>query len=320
MTSSLWFANIGTFTLGVCLPERCFKDLLMARNRITLWTLAAAGTMLAVRATGRGRRTSTPPVNPMQPLDIGSLSIGTGRPKIIVSSSGAQEASVLQDARRIAIAREADMMELRVDKLDFALDGPRVATLGNEASRALGGKPLLLTFRTKQEGGSRAISDSGYTELYRHWIEAGFASLIDVEMMRGDDNVRALVEEAHTAGIPVILSSHDFQKTPSDKEMLARLAKQRALGADVLKLAVMPRSAEDVLRLLKVTDQARRQGRTPLLTMAMGGLGTVSRLSGETFGSSLTFGSLGQGSAPGQIDAGVLRHVLDALHQANKVN
>jgi len=292
----------------------------MARNRMTLWTLAAAGTMLALKATGRGQRTSTWPVNQMRPLDIGPLSIGTGRPKIIVSSSGAQEASVLQDARTIANAREADLMELRVDKLDFATDAPRVAKLGGEVSRALDGKPLLLTFRTKQEGGVRAISDTAYTELYRHWIDAGFAGLIDIEMMRGDDHVRTLVNHARAAGIPVILSSHDFQKTPSDKEMLARLAKQRALGADVLKLAVMPRSAGDVLRLLKVTDQTRRQGHVPLLTMAMGGLGTISRLSGETFGSSLTFGSLGQGSAPGQIDAGVLRHVLDALHQAHKVN
>jgi 3-dehydroquinate dehydratase-1 len=40
----------------------------------------------------------------------------------------------------------------------------------------------------------------------------------------------------------------------------------------------------------------------------------VTRLSGETFGSALTFASVGRASAPGQMDLDTLNTVLDALH------
>jgi 3-dehydroquinate dehydratase-1 len=50
--------------------------------------------------------------------------------------------------------------------------------------------------------------------------------------------------------------------------------------------------------------------------MSMGGLGVVSRLAGETYGSCLSFGSVGTASAPGQIDAGALMSVLSLVHSA----
>jgi len=54
----------------------------------------------------------------------------------------------------------------------------------------------------------------------------------------------------------------------------------------------------------------------PQLTMSMGGLGAITRLSGEVFGSDLTFGMIGTPSAPGQVDVGQLRHVLSTVHSA----
>lgn len=99
--------------------------------------------------------------------------------------------------------------------------------------------------------------------------------------------------------------------------MTERLLKQESLGADVLKLAVTPRDGTDVARLLMATTKVRQRSDRPLLTMAMGGMGTISRMAGETFGSNLTFGALGQASAPGQLDAHTLRAALDGLHEAN---
>ena len=88
-----------------------------------------------------------------------------------------------------------------------------------------------------------------------------------------------------------------------------------ALGADLAKIAVMPQSPEDVLTLLSATCQAHRQLSCPVISMSMGGTGLVSRLSGEIFGSCMTFGSVGEASAPGQIPARTLKEILTLTHR-----
>lgn len=89
----------------------------------------------------------------------------------------------------------------------------------------------------------------------------------------------------------------------------------KKLGADVAKLACMPQSAKDVLTLLSATEHVKSQyPDEPLITMSMGKLGAVSRISGEIFGSCLTFGSAKQASAPGQIEVTMLQKILKVLH------
>ena len=88
-----------------------------------------------------------------------------------------------------------------------------------------------------------------------------------------------------------------------------------ALGADIAKIAVMPNSPADVLTLLSATEQAFRTLSCPVISMSMKGTGLVSRLSGEIFGSCLTFGSVGGASAPGQIDVTELKMILETMHR-----
>ena len=127
--------------------------------------------------------------------------------------------------------------------------------------------------------------------------------------------VPALIEEAHTAGAAVVCSSHDFHKTPPRAELVSRMVAMQQAGADLPKLAVMPQSRTDVLELLAATaEMADRHPETPIITMSMGALGAVSRLSGEALGSAMTFANPGQASAPGQISLEVVNEVLDALH------
>ena len=83
-------------------------------------------------------------------------------------------------------------------------------------------------------------------------------------------------------------------------------------GADLPKLAVMPRSRADVLELLAATAEMT-DPETPVITMSMGALGGVSRLCGEAFGSAMTFANPGTASAPGQVPLDVVNAVLDSL-------
>ena len=77
-------------------------------------------------------------------------------------------------------------------------------------------------------------------------------------------------------------------------------------------MAVMPKNERDVLVLLDATLSMKElHGETPVITMSMGRMGVVSRIAGEVFGSAVTFGTAGEASAPGQIDAERLRGMLD---------
>ncbi|MGP4128437.1 type I 3-dehydroquinate dehydratase [Pantoea tagorei] len=268
--------------------------------------------MMAVSATA-----AELPSSDVRPLQVGNLTIQQGKPAIIVSTTGDDAGSALKLARQAAQTPQVQMVELRVDKLSFATHVDKVAQLGRNMRRELQGKPLLLTLRTQNEGGSLSPDDASYIALYQQWLEAGCADLIDIEMRIGAQAVDRLVAQAHRHHIAVILSYHDFQSTPDNADMLERLAWQEAHGADILKIAVMPKTPQDVSRLSDVTWQMRQRSDRPLLTMAMGGLGAVTRMSGEVFGSNLTFGTLDEASAPGQLEVQALDRAMSALHKAN---
>ena len=97
--------------------------------------------------------------------------------------------------------------------------------------------------------------------------------------------------------------------------MTGRLQKMQQMGADIPKLAVMPQSKRDLLALLEVTLEMSEALECPIVTMSMSSIGMVSRLVGETFGSVLTFGAVGQRSAPGQPGARELAEVLEMIHR-----
>ena len=117
-------------------------------------------------------------------------------------------------------------------------------------------------------------------------------------------------------GVRVIASHHDFDETPDDRILRMLMEQMQQGGADVAKLAVMPKNADDVVRLLKLTNDIRQKYPTlPVVTMSMGALGVFSRMAGEIFGSCITSGAVGEISAPGQIPAGQLEHILQIIHK-----
>ncbi|MDY7527347.1 MULTISPECIES: type I 3-dehydroquinate dehydratase [unclassified Cryobacterium] len=245
-----------------------------------------------------------------------SIVLGEGRPQICVPLVGATIAELAAAASGL-IAGDYDLVELRIDFFSES-DIPAAVREAIAVVRAAlpEGVPVIFTFRTKREGGQRDILPEAYADLLGLAIAAG-VDAVDVELFTERSCLLRIVSAAHEAGVLVVMSSHDFESTPPRAEILARFAEQQALGADVLKLAVMPSSPRDVLTLMDATAEfVAEQARRPVIAMSMGGLGVVSRLAGETFGSCVTFGSVGASSAPGQIEASELRAVLDLVHGA----
>lgn len=252
-----------------------------------------------------------------QTLQVRGLTIGQGTPKVCTPIVAAEKQEIYEGAMACRAAG-ADLVEWRADWFAGALDAAQVEEVLARLTRILDGIPLLFTFRTAREGGERALSFEDYAALNRAVARTRMADLVDVELScGGDDAVGALIADVREQGAKVVASSHDFDKTPDRQEILGQLCKMQRLGADIPKIAVMPTCEQDVLTLLDATLEMRRShADRPIVAIAMGGMGLVSRLAGEVFGSAITFGSAGRASAPGQIAAADLKTVLDILHAA----
>lgn len=251
----------------------------------------------------------------MNTVTVRGVVLGAGRPKIIVPIVEQTEAAIVAEARSFADL-PLDMVEWRVDWFEQAADPAQLEHALHALRSVLKNTPLLVTFRTAREGGARDISLGEYAALYRRIVATGDADLIDVEALSGEEIVEDILQNAHRHGVKVIGSSHDFHATPSQEALVARLRYIQGLGVDIPKLAVMPRSKADVLALLAATEEmARRYADRPIITMSMGGDGTISRLCGQVFGSAATFGCASRSSAPGQVEVRRLDTALRLLEQ-----
>lgn len=244
-------------------------------------------------------------------VSLNNCIIGESRPKICVPFMGNTIEEIITSAREVC-NNKPDIMEWRVDFYKDSDDTERVIEVLNKLHTLIHNIPILFTFRTKAEGGEKAIDDLQYSNLNEAVAKSGLVDMIDVELY--SNMVEDTVHKIKKCGISVIISNHDFNSTPDEMEMLRRLQKMEQLGADIAKIAVMPRDKRDVIRLLSVTEQANRELICPVVTMSMSSLGVISRLAGEVFGSAITFGSVGKNSAPGQVPIEELRNMLELIH------
>ncbi len=252
----------------------------------------------------------------MNTVKVRNVVIGEGMPKICIPIIGKTKDDILNAAAVIKDTKH-DMVEWRVDWFDDVMDLDKVFDVLKELRVILGDTPLLFTFRTADEGGERAIDKSAYLKLNIDIISSTLIDLVDVELFSGDDIVKEIASIAHANNVVVIASNHDFSKTPDKDEILERLIKMQALGADIPKIAVMPTCKRDVITLLAVTEEMTTEHNgTPIITMSMGSMGLISRLCGEAFGSSVTFGAVGESSAPGQMNASDLNTILELIHKS----
>lgn len=239
--------------------------------------------------------------------------IGEGRPNVIVPIVETTESKILERAFEFSRLR-IDCVEWRVDWFEQCKDAHSVVSCLQKLRVALKDKLLLVTFRTKAEGGEVSLTHQEYFDFIKTVIDTDCADLIDIEFFTAGNDIHKLIDNAHSSGAVVVCSSHDFQKTPDESELVSRMVKMQQVGADLPKVAVMPHDSTDVLTLLSATIEMKtKYFATPIITISMGKLGIASRLCGGTFGSAMTFASAGDSSAPGQISFDVMNLVLDSI-------
>lgn len=244
------------------------------------------------------------------------VEIGAGRPKIIVPIVGKTEQEILDKAAELVQA-QARCGVMAGGLLPGRGRCPAGGGYCQRAERGTGGDPHPLHLPHQAGGRRKGDRYGGLHRFEPGRRQSSYVDAVDVEIFSGDEVVRKNIAAIHDAGAAVVGSSHEFHRTPEHAELIYRLRKMQDMGADILKVAVMPQNKADVLTLLSATEEMYRlYAQRPLLTMSMASDGVISRLCGEVFGSAATFGMVGQGSAPGQIPADQLEQVLEILHRA----
>ena len=224
-----------------------------------------------------------------------------GFPAICAPLVGRTPGQLLAEATAVA-AKQPDLIEWRVDFFEGIADVRAVTELAGRIRQAAQGIPILFTCRWSREGGEKtALSQADVVRLHRAVCESRHVDFIDFEMSNEPDQVVQVRESSRALGAQLILSFHDFQDTPSVEVLNRRFAQAEQLGADIAKVAVMPRDMQDVLTLLAATLQSSATLGIPLVSMSMAGPGAITRLCGGAFGSALSFAFGQSASAPGQM-------------------
>lgn len=249
-------------------------------------------------------------------VKVKDVNIGEGIPKIAVPLVGTDDMELIEEIKQLE-GIKFDVVEWRVDYYKNVEDVNAVKSVLEKIRSILPNTPILFTFRTKKEGGEKEVSNEYYVKLNCEIAKTKKVDLVDIELFTGDNFVKEVVEIAHSNGVKVVISNHDFFKTPAKEEIVSRLRKMIELKADLPKIAVMPQSEDDVLTLLCATNEMKQKhSDQPIITMSMSGIGVISRLCGEFFGSVLTFGAAKKASAPGQIGVEDLNTVLQIIHRS----
>ena len=248
-------------------------------------------------------------------IDIRGRKLGGETPLICSPLVGRTHKRILEEAANVA-AKSPDVIEWRVDYFEGIGDTAAVLETGRALRAAVGDAPIIFTRRSIKEGGEPiGIGDAEVVHLYDAVAASRLVDFIDFEMGNDPAHVRAVRDSARAQQTRLILSYHNFGYTPGADFLVQRFLEAERLGADVAKVAVMPRDRGDVLTLLAATNEANGKARIPIISMSMGPLGAVTRMIGGVFGSSLSF-AVGEGSsAPGQIPIADLNAVYDVIRR-----
>lgn len=245
-----------------------------------------------------------------KPIAAGAL------PLICTPLVGRTREAVLTELAAV-LPKKPDLIEWRADFFEGLGDTPLVIQTARAIKAGAGEIPLLFTRRSTKEGGEKiALAEAEVVRLYEAVCAECCVDMIDYEMCNAAEDFARLRSASRACGILMIASYHNFQATPDTATLVAKFAQAERLGGDVAKVAVMPQGPQDVLTLLGATHTASQTVSLPLISMSMGAYGSLSRMIGWVYGSTVTFAVGKSSSAPGQVPIEELRAVLATVRRA----
>ena len=245
-------------------------------------------------------------------IEVKNKVLGAGTPMICVSVLDRSKEEIVEEVKRL-VAEKVEMIEWRVDAFEGVVSPNAVREVLREVSDVLEQVIFVFTFRSQEQGGLCSLPKEKIYDLHQVAAESKVVDFIDLEYFYTEDADNE-INDLQKLGTRVIASHHDFHETPSADVIYMLLEQMKHSGADIVKLALMPQNTDDVLSLLSETNHFhKRYPEQPLITMSMGKIGALSRVSGEFFGSCVTFGVGKKAGAPGQIEMEELAGILKVL-------
>ena len=246
----------------------------------------------------------------MKEKNFGKITLSNNQARVCVPVMGKTTEEVLQQLKSV-VEMEPDIIEWRGDFFETDNNEGYLNVL-KQMKDVNENIPVIFTIRTDSEGGNKKIGWNEYCDLCLFIAEKGKefnVEFVDVEVFK-DDKANELINSLHEKGMNVIGSNHHFDKTPDKEEMVKILSTIEKSGADVCKLAVMPRDKKDVEVLIEASKETDEKIKAPIITMSMGELGAVTRVIPKITKTSVTFAAGVGASALGQPGIKVVRKLL----------
>jgi len=240
----------------------------------------------------------------MKKVKISNLEIETKR--VLLCTVLEEDVESTVESAKKAFENGADCIELRIDKL-------RDNSMIKEVIEKIKG-PKLLVCRPKDWDGFFEGTEEKRVERLLIAIESG-ADAVDVELKTPPDLREKVIKRAKDKGIPVLIAYENFEKTPSNEELLNILKEEQELGADIAKFAVIAKDYSDMVRVLQVVLEAKKILDVPFVVIAMGKYGSITRPLACVLGSSMTYCAIEKGKegAPGQLTVEDTRRIIEIL-------
>lgn len=243
--------------------------------------------------------------------------LGGEKPLLCIPIVSSDEISLRNEIKK-AVDIAPDVIEWRADYFKDINDIYKTKKVLDMIRLIAGEIPIIFTCRSYMEGGFKEIEKDTRLELIKEMILSGKIDAVDLELSIGRENIGYIKSISQKNNVALIISYHNLQETPPNEIIIEKIKQEIHSGADIAKVSVMANTVEDVLNLLTSTLKARQEVLNPLITIAMGGIGAITRAAGWMFGSDLTFAEGEKASAPGQIPIKDLKMIIDILQKARQ--
>lgn len=213
----------------------------------------------------------------------------------------------LEEAQGIDAMRyiDADIIEWRAD----FLSKEAILQVAPAIFEKFAGRELLFTLRTRAEGGEIDLDSAEYVQIIKDVAQLYQPEYIDFEYFSHKDVFEEMLDFPN-----LVLSYHNFQETPEN--MMEILSELTSLTPKVVKVSVMAHTEQDVLDLMNFTRGFKTLNpEQEYVTISMGKVGKVSRITSDVTGSSWSFASLDEASAPGQISLSSMKKIREILNE-----
>lgn len=265
----------------------------------------------------------------MRSLQVKNIVLSPGRPKIAVPVTGVTHKDIVSQVRKI-IKGPCDILEWRADYYFGEKKNLEERVENTEAHREMirilddidyvtDGMPIIFTLRNHGQGGMVNLGRKHVFDLSSLAAQSKMVDFIDLELFDENDTydeaeVRDHIREVHEFGVRVIMSYHDFDKMPTPEQMANLAGNMRGMGADIVKIAAMAKEEGEARAMMKTAEVLTSGDKDPVIMIAMGRAGMLTRVEGGKHGSCISFVKGVEETAPGQIDAETLSNILDRYY------